>query len=90
MKYPCECSLRECLSRRLARARKEAGTAPDGSDELFMLDARAYAELEQGQKSCCLLTFISYLCFCCKDVEGLVADLKRLVLEVYGRENHAS
>lgn len=55
-----------------------------------MLGARAYAELAQGQKSGCLLTLVPYLCFYCKDVEGLVAHLKRLVLEAYGRENHAS
>ena len=90
MKYQCKCSLRDYLSKRLARARKEAGMTQSRFSELLMMDTRSYADLEHAQSFCCTLTFILYLCFCCKDVEGLVEDLRRIVLDVYDKQSNAS
>ena len=90
MKYQCKCSLRDYLSQRLAKARKEAGMTQSRFSELLMMDTRSYADLEHAQSCCCTLTFILYLCFCCKDVDGLVDDLRRIVLDGYDKQSNAS
>ena len=90
MKYQCKCSLRDYLSQRLVQARKETGMTQAKFSELLMMDTQSYADLEHAQNFCCTLTFILYLCFCCKDVDGLVDDLRRIVLEVYDKQSNAS
>ena len=45
-----------------------------------MMDTRSYAALEHGDSLCCTLTFILYLVLFCNDVEGLVSDLREIVL----------
>lgn len=90
MKYQCKCSLRDYLSQRLAKARKEAGLTQAKFSKLLMMDTRSYADLEHAQSLCCTLTFILYLCFCCKDVEGLVAELRKIVLDVFDQQSNAS
>ena len=90
MKYQCKCSLRDYLSQRLAKARKEAGMTQSRFSELLMMDTRSYVDLEHAQSFCCTLTFILYLCFCCEDVVGLVDDLRRIVQEVYDKQSNAS
>ena len=90
MKYQCKCCLRDDLSQRLAAARKEAGMTQAKFSEPLMIDTRSYVDLEHAQSFCCTLTFILFLCFCCKDVTGLVADLKQIVLDVYARQSDAS
>lgn len=89
MKYQCKCLFRDYLSQRLAAARKEAGLMQARFSELLMMGTRSYADLEHAQSLCCTFTFILYLCFCCKDVEGLVAELRQIVLDVYDRERNA-
>ena len=90
MKYQCKCSLRDYISQRLAMARKETGMTQAKFSELLMMDTRSYADLEHAQNFCCTLTFMLYLCFYCKDVDGLIEDLRRLVLDVYGKQSNAS
>lgn len=90
MKYQCKCSLRDHLSQRLAQARKETGLTQSKFSELLMMDTRSYADLEHAQSFCCTLTFILYFCFGCKDVDGLVKDLKHIILDVYDQQSNAS
>ena len=90
MKYQCKCSLRTYISQRLAKARKEAGMTQSKFSELLMMDTRSYVALEHSRNFCCTLTFILYLCFCCNDVEGLVNDLRQIVLDVYDKQDNAS
>lgn len=89
MKNQCKCIFRDYLSQRLVKTRKETGLTQAQFSELLMMDTRSYADLEHAQSLCCTFTFILYLCFCCKDVENLVAELRQIVLDVYNREKNA-
>ena len=82
----CHCDLGDYLSQRLDRFQTPEDLALDRFPELQGMKAHAAAELLKlmhSKNHCCTLNFILYLCFCCKDVEGVVADLRKLVREVY-------
>lgn len=80
MKDMCKCELRRYMTERLIRARTECRLSQDKFSEKLMMDTRSYAALEHGDSLCCTLTFILYLVLFCKDVEGLVKDLREIVL----------
>lgn len=83
MKRQCKCSMCNYLSQCLARTRQEVGLTHSKSSELLVMDNHSYADLNHTPNSCCMLSFVLYLCFCCKDINGLVRDLKQLILDVY-------
>ena len=68
------------MTERLTRARAERRLSQSKFSEHLMMDTRSYAALEHGDSLCCTLTFILYLVLFCKDVEGLVGDLREIVL----------
>ena len=86
----CTCSLRDCLSQRLDKALSDSSSACQAEAGPALMDSTAFAELLHAKDQCCTLTFMLYLCFCCKDVDGLVEDLRRIVLEVYDKQSNAS
>lgn len=85
MKNTFRCVLREYMADRLFRARREMDLTQAKFAELVMMDTRSYVSLEHGENLCCTLTFIVYLVFLCKDPEGLIKDLRKVLLESIGR-----
>ena len=90
MMNQCNCSLRDYLSQRLDKALSDGSSACPENTELSLMGAAACNELLCAKDCCCTLAFMLYLCFCCKDVNGLVADLRKNVLDVYEKQSNAS
>ena len=90
MMNQCNCSLRDFLSQRLDKALCDISSACQANAALTLIDSAACTELLHAKDHCCMLAFMLYLCFCCKDVDGLVKDLRRIVLDVYDRQSDAS
>lgn len=86
----CRCALRDYLTDRLAKARKQEKLTQAKFSEKLMMDTRSYASLEHGESLCCTLTFIIYLCFFCRDTDGLIQDLRKIILKVQNDERGAS
>ena len=80
MKRTCKCELRTYMTDCLTRARIDNSMSQSEFSEHLMMDTRSYAALEHGESLCCTLTFILYLVLFCKDVEGLVNDLREIVM----------
>lgn len=83
MKHQYKCSMCNYLSQCLVRTRQEAGLTQSKFSKFLVTDTRSYADLNHTPNSCCMLSFILYLCFYCKDINGLVRNLKQLILDVY-------
>ena len=49
--------------------------------DTLLMSPRSYISLEHGKNLCCTLTFIIYLVFICDDVDSLVSDLKKVLIE---------
>lgn len=95
MKESCKRALRDYMTSRFAQARKNSGLTQARFSEKLMMDTRSYVALEHGDSLCCTLTFMLYLCFLCEDVDGLVDDLRNIILtaqkqEKYPQEQSAS
>ena len=90
MKQSCKCALREYMTNCLTQVRKDSGLTQAKFSEKLMMDTRSYAALEHGDSLCCTLTFILYLCYFCKDVDGLIADLRKIITDVQKHEKSAS
>ena len=43
----------------------------------------SYADLEHGKSLCCTFTFILYLVLFCKDVDALIQDLRKIIIDSY-------
>ena len=57
---------------------------------LSLMDSITCAELLNAKDHCCMLAFMLYLWFYGKDVNGLIEDLRRLVLDVDGKQSNAT
>lgn len=90
MKQLCKYALRSYMSSRLAQARKNAGLSQAAFSTKLMMDIRSYAEIEHGKSFCSTLTFILYLVFVCKDVDGLISDLRQIILDICNEERSDS
>ncbi|MBQ8507183.1 MAG: helix-turn-helix transcriptional regulator [Clostridia bacterium] len=90
MKNTCRCALRDYMTKRLAKTRKEAGLTQAKFSEQLMMDTRSYAALEHGKSLCCTLTFIIYMARCCKDTDGLIRDLRQILQDAQDNEMTAS
>lgn len=90
MKNTCKCALREYMTNCLSKARKNEKLTQAKFSEKLMMDTRSYASLEHGESLCCTLTFIIFLCFHCKDVNGLIEDLRKVLLKAQTDERPAS
>lgn len=90
MKNSCKCDLKDYMSDVLFRTRKNEKFTQSQFSEKFMMDVRSYASLEHGENLCCTLTFIIFLCFFCKNVDGLVRDLRNILLKDQDDECPAS
>ena len=90
MKQSCKCALRDYLKKTLYKARKDERFTQAKFAEKLMMDTRSYACLEHGESLCCTLTFILYLVFFCKDVDGLVRDLRQVLLDASDDDRFAS
>jgi len=90
MKNDCKCALRTYMTERLSKARSDAHLSQDKFAELLMMDTRSYAALEHGDSLCCTLTFVIYLVFICNDVDRLVCDLRKILVDVCSDERSAS
>lgn len=89
MKHLCKCALRDYMTECLSKTRKSENLTQAKFSEKLMMDTRSYASLEHGESLCCTLTFIMFLCFHCRDIEGLVRDLRRVIINARN-ENHAT
>ena len=49
--------------------------------DTLLMSPRSNISLEHGKNLCCTLTFIIYLVFICDDVDSLVSDLKKVLIE---------
>ena len=90
MKQTCKCELRAYMTNCLARARVDNRMSQSEFSEHLMMDTRSYAALEHGESLCCTLTFILYLVLFCKDVEGLVKDLREIVMRHIRGEKYSA
>lgn len=90
MKSQCKCDLKDYMTDILFKARKSEKLTQAKFSEKLMMDVRSYASLEHGESLCCTLTFIIFLCFFCKDVDGLVRDLRTILLKNQNDELPAS
>lgn len=90
MKNSCKCDLKDYMADVLFKTRKSEKLTQSQFSEKFMMDVRSYASLEHGESLCCTLTFIIFLCFFCKDVDGLVRDLRSILLKDQNDERPAS
>ena len=90
MKNTCKCALRDHMTDCLAKTRKNEKLTQAKFSEKLMMDTRSYASLEHGKSLCCTLTFIIFLCFHCKDVDGLIDDLRKILLKAQNDERPAS
>lgn len=84
----CSCSLLEDLSQRLDNALRDSFSSCPRNAALSLMDSAARTELLHAKDHCCTLAFMLHLCFCCKDVDTLVTDLRRIVLDVYDRQSN--
>ena len=76
----------DCLS----KTRKRERLTQAKFSEKIMMDTRSYASLEHGESLCCTLTFIIFLCFHCKDVDGMIDDLREPLRKAQYDERTAS
>ena len=90
MKQLCKCDLRDYMTTCFVKARKSENLTQAKFSEKLMMDVRSYASLEHGKSLCCTLTFVTYLCFLCKDVNALVHDLREILLKAYSGEHTPS
>ena len=90
IKQLCKCELEDYMTDILFKTRKSEKVTQARFSEKLMMDVRSYAALEHGENLCCTLTFIIYLCFFCKDVDGLVQDLRSILLKAQSDERPAS
>ena len=44
---------------------------------------RFYADLEYGKSLCCTLTFILYFVFFCKNVDALIQNPRKIIIDSY-------
>ena len=89
MMNQCDCFFRDYLSQRLDKTLGDTSSACPVDAALAVMSSTACTELLHAKDHCCTLTFMLYLCFCCKDVEGLVSELRQIVLDVYAKERTA-
>ena len=90
MKNICKCALRDYMTDCLSKTRKSEKLTQAKFSEKLMMDTRSYASLEHGESLCCTLTFIIFLCFHCKGVDGLIDDLRKILLKAQNDERPAS
>lgn len=90
MKQLCKCAFRDYLTQILYKARKDGNLTQAKFAEKLMMDTRSYVCLEHGENLCCTFTFILYLVLFCKDVNGLVSDLRQILFEVFDDDRFAS
>lgn len=80
----CKCALRDYMSRCLAKTRHSEKLSQERFSEQLLIDTRSYADLERGEYLCCTLTFILFLVFHCDDVDAVLQDMKRIILDACG------
>ena len=90
MKSDYKCALRQYMTECFQKTRREAGMTQEAFSEKLMMDIRSYASLEHGDHLCCTLTFIIYLCFHCADPEGMIRDLRRILMKFINEERPVS
>ena len=90
MKNFCKCALREYMTKCLFKTRKREQLTQTEFSEKLMMDTRSYAALEHGDSLCCTLTFIIFLVYHCKDVDGLLRELKTILDRTLNSEDTAS
>ena len=86
----CTGFLLDYLSQRLDKALSDSSSACPTNAALSIMSSVACSELLHAKDHCCTLAFLLYLCFCCKDVDAIVTDLRRIVLDVYDKQRNAS
>lgn len=86
MKNYCKCAIKDYMSKYLLATRKYNNLTQDKFSEKLMIDTRSYVSLEHGESLCCTLTFIIFLCFHCKDVEGFVRDLREIIIKIQSQK----
>ena len=83
MKRTCKSAIRSYMTRRLTDARKQSHLTQARFSEKLMMDTRSYADLEHGKSLCCTLTFIIYLCFFCENVDALIQNPRKIIIDSY-------
>lgn len=87
MKNIYKCALKDYLTDCLCKTRKSNKLTQAEFSEALMMDVRSYVCLEHGKNLCCTLTFIIFICFYCKDVDGHINDLRKILL-AYKNSEH--
>lgn len=87
MKKECKCAFQIAMAKRFKDARTEAKLTQAKFSELLLVDERTYIRLEHGANCCCALTLLLYLAFVCKDVQGFVEEMRKVILNVYDKES---
>ncbi len=90
MKNFCKCAFREYMTECLFKTRKREQLTQTEFSEKLMMDTRSYAALEHGDSLCCTFTFIIYLCFFCRDTDGLIRDLRDIIRRAKNDERSVS
>lgn len=68
---------------RLIKTRAKLKVTQAKMAELLFIDDRSYYELEKGKNSCCALTLVFFLMYCCtkEDREEFFTELKQAFQE---------
>ena len=90
MKNTCKCELRSCMTNHFQATRKSLHLSQEKFSEKLMMSTRSYSDLEHGDSLCCTLTFIIFLVYHCKDVDGLLRELKTILDRTLNSEDTAS
>lgn len=78
--------LKKTFHDRLIKTRAKLKITQAKMAELLFVDDRSYYELEKGKSSCCALTLVFFLIYCCesKDREEFFEELKQAFEEAEG------
>lgn len=86
MKDVCKCALRDYMTECLLTTRSNENMTQAQFSEKLMMDTRSYISLEHGKYLCCTLTFIIFICFFCNDIDGLIKDLRAIILRSFAKD----
>ena len=73
------CEFQRCLSSKIEEACREHSDIYQDKMKYLLDTVREYGAI--GNCNCCTLEFIIYICFFCKDANGLVNDLRNILLK---------
>ena len=76
---PCICELREYFSKRFMLARNELHLSQLEFANDLSIDRRSYLDIEHRKNLCCIITFLTYLCYHCEDVPALINDCRNIL-----------